>query len=395
MILQPIISENQSLTFTILNKDNNLYVQRMLIGSQKEEFYFKLDLWSDVSWLMSQNCTSCLNITKYNEGNSKNYINLNVNYTVKYPDLIDVYGPISSDNITIESIENKRFNFLLVKDVNDYYEQFVGAIGFGLPNNNSNTNNSLIYQLKSYNLISNLILGISLKNLNEQSKLMLGAYDTNIVKNVSEIKSCKALDNTLINSTFWGCQMNKIKIGTKNYNYSKPVVFDTSIEDIKIPLSDFLNLKDNIFKNSKSNCQYEADNYFHCVCSTFDKDSLNTIQLHLDNNLTINVSQSDYANIQNQSPDSINCVLFISVNYKSDLWIIGNNVLNNYYTILNFEDRSIGFYDIRGQNDIDASITILIITIIFVFSTCIFFIVLLAIYKKCSQNVQRNAYQQI
>ena len=400
-LIHTIMSDNKSISISLTTvQDNYLFGHEVTIGNQN--FILKIDLWSDITWVMDKNCQKCVN-NKYDPlysiENSTTIILTNWTYDVNYTDRTSLFGLIVTDNFKFEEL-NTPINFLLVNDTTDYYEWGVGTIGFGLPTNPNKTNHSLMYILKNNNIISNLILGISLKTLsNEKSQLKLGAYDTDIVKNVSEIKYCNAINNSQNIYTYWGCQMHMAKIGQDNYNLSKPVVFDTGVDDIKIPLKDFLLIKDSIFKNKKPNCQYGRDNYFHCICDSVDRESLNNIDLYLDNNFSISITPKDYSQIQSQTPDNINCILYISVSYNTDLWQIGNNLLNDYYTILNYDDKTIGFYDIRAQSD-DASITILYITIIFVFATLIFFIVLLAIYKKCTnrelnQNGQRNAYQHI
>jgi len=396
LFLEFILSQPNTITMQLTNLQNGLYAENIQVGSMSETFFFKLDLWTDVSWLMSSRCNSCLNLSKYNESLSTSFKETNQTLQVNYSDLVEVYGSLSTDLFSFSPLNKSNLSFLLVTDVTEYYEPFIGVLGFGIPKEN-NIYNSFIYQLKQKNLISNLILGISLKQGNEDSVLTIGGYDTGIVKNTSNINYCNALNNSQSNFSYWGCQISNIQLGSTGFNFSKPVVFDTGIDDIRIPLNDFLKIKNSIFKN-KVNCQYGRDNYFHCFCDSIDKSSINNIEIKLDNNYTLNITPNDFAFIQTQSPDNINCVLFISVSYHTDIWVIGNNYLNNFYTIFNYENNSIGFYDIRKDIDEENSLMILFVTIIFVFSTCFFFIILLAIYKKCinrNNRNQQNAYQHI
>lgn len=277
-----------------------------------------------------------------------------------------------------------------------------------------NITNLYLYQTSNYD-IKHYEYSLNLENKRYRTKSLLtvGKLMNNSLTNLKNNSTCYPQKNgTDISNK---CEGTDIQIKIKSTNFSrilfkeKTVVIDPSFEGgIKLPLDDFKILYKNILKNFY--CQITRNNYFICVSKNEifplqqgdvefffkkpgDSEEKNSIIFSKEQYMEI----IEHNNKKNYFLDSI----FLSTNnlpssYKMKFyinrensdWIIGQEILKNYYTI--YTPNRVQFYPLSFDNtDIkncflvnNAEKLILFLSFIFATIICVVLSICLVIFSK-------------
>ena len=320
-----LISIKSKLIQIPLYTENGIPFISLKIGESLSSFNLIFDTSLHRSLLASQNCDICIR-KGYNTSNSKKILS---NQTqIKY--YYTFYGNEYEDSFNlITKNENLQSNFSFISFTNVSYTYQISISGFfGLSFTNYNFNTSKkIFGLQYYS--GKVILDI-------------GELNTNIVKNYSLLKNYSVSFNQ--NKTQWFIEVNSItikNIPARNKEKQK-LIFDTSTYNIYIPKIFFFDNIDLILPKT-GKCQVQITGTFLCKCNEKFKSLFSDFVFSIDKE-TLFINVTDYV-FFDSSVSGNNCYISFIVNYYNDLWIIGNSILNNYYTIFDIDNNLVKLYD--------------------------------------------------
>ena len=355
-----LISIKSKLIQIPLYTENGIPFISLKIGESLSSFNLIFDTSLHRSLLASQNCDICIR-KGYNTSNSKKILS---NQTqIKY--YYTFYGNEYEDsfNLMIKN-ENLESNFSFISFTNVSYAYQISISGFfGLSFTNYYFNTSKkIFGLQYFT--GKVILDI-------------GELNTNIVKNYSLLKNYSVSYNQ--NKTQWFIEIDLITINNipaRNKEKQK-LIFDTSTYNIYIPKTFFFDNIDLILPKI-GKCQVQMSGTFLCKCNEKFKSIFSDFVFSINKN-TLFINVSDYVYFDS-SVSGNNCYLSLIVNYYNDLWIVGNSILNNYYTIFDIDNNLVKLYDKKVKINEKTEFIFMMIFLILFISFIIFTSYI--IYKK-------------
>ncbi len=361
-----LISIKSKLIQIPLYTENGIPFISLKIGETLSSFNMIFDTSLHKSLLASENCEICIR-KGYNTKNSKkllsNQTQIKYYYTFYGNEYEDSFNIITK-NVNLKS----NFSFISFTNVSYIYQiPISGFFGLSFTNYNFNTSKK-IFGLQYYT--GKVILDI-------------GELNTNIVKNYSLLKNYSVSYNQ--NKTQWFIEVNSIiiKNNPARNKEKQKLIFDTSTYNIYIPKTFFFDNIDLILpKNGK--CQVQLSGTFLCKCNEKFKSIFPDFIFLIDKE-TLFINVTDYV-IFDSSVSGNNCYVSFIVNYYNDLWIIGNSILNNYYTIFDIDNNFVKLYDKKVKLKVKAEfIFMLFLLILFI---CFIIFAAYIIYKK--YNYQQN-----
>ena len=359
LILLPMLIKSKLIQIPLYT-ENGIPIISLKIGKTLSSFNLIFDTSLHRSLLASQNCDICIR-KGYNTSNSKKILS---NQTqIKY--YYTFYGNEYEDsfNLMIKN-ENLESNFSFISFTNVSYAYQISISGFfGLSFTNYYFNTSKkIFGLQYFT--GKVILDI-------------GELNTNIVKNYSLLKNYSVSYNQ--NKTQWFIEIDSITINNipaRNKEKQK-LIFDTSSYNIYIPKTFFFDNIDLILPKI-GKCQVQMSGTFLCKCNEKFKSIFSDFVFSINKN-TLFINVSDYVYFDS-SVSGNNCYLSLIVNYYNDLWIVGNSILNNYYTIFDIDNNLVKLYDKKVKINEKTEFIFMMIFLILFISFIIFTSYI--IYKK-------------
>lgn len=342
ILIALLIQFNVSIIRLPLTYENSLYMLNFLIGKESTKLQLALDTSLPVSLIASNECENCIG-QKY-QVDAKNKIGYDLS---NLPKSYNVYqGYLYKDVFTYndnQSDETKKsFNFVSFKNVSLIKEiKIPGYFSFSYANNN------ILQYVKLFTLyLGNDNPFLELNEINpeivtEPSKLV--TYKVELINPIAEN------DNNSNNSNpeSWYIQTSGLSIiygANKQEIKTKPkLIFDTTTWYLSIPKQFFFDNMELLFP-ANPRCQVQLEGYFNCYCNEKFEDDFPSFIFNFEDspNKTIKIIPTDY--IQYDSSKGNTCYVFYTINYNSDYWITGLNVLNNYYSIFDLEKKTLSFY---------------------------------------------------
>ena len=359
LILLPMLIKSKLIQIPLYT-ENGIPIISLKIGKTLSSFNLIFDTSLHRSLLASQNCDICIR-KGYNTSNSKKILS---NQTqIKY--YYTFYGNEYEDsfNLMIKN-ENLESNFSFISFTNVSYAYQISISGFfGLSFTNYYFNTSKkIFGLQYFT--GKVILDI-------------GELNTNIVKNYSLLKNYSVSYNQ--NKTQWFIEVDSIiiKNNPARNKEKQKLIFDTSTYNIYIPKTFFFDNIDLILPKI-GKCQVQMSGTFLCKCNEKFKSIFSDFVFSINKN-TLFINVSDYVYFDS-SVSGNNCYLSLIVNYYNDLWIVGNSILNNYYTIFDIDNNLVKLYDKKVKINEKTEFIFMMIFLILFISFIIFTSYI--IYKK-------------
>ena len=320
-IIIPIFINNEITKINLMTPVGFPYIN-IKIGENDSYYNMVFDTSLHRSLLVSPKCKIC---TKpgYNVNNS---IKISENQT----QLKDHYlfsGDEYQDTAQISSLDKFKINFLSFTNVTFASEVGTnGFFGFSFTNYKLNTSKKLFALLYKNSYVS----------------LHIGDFDKEIMTNYSLLKNYTISYNE--NKTQWFLLSDNLKINDK-YSKTKEkqkLILDTSTNNLFIPKKFFFDNIDIIFPYD-GNCQILDSGIFICECDENYKTKFGNFQFNISGEILF-INATDYI-IFERSIKGNKCYVYILVNYDSDYWFTGNNVLNNYYSIFDIDNNVLCLYN--------------------------------------------------
>ena len=356
-----------------LKFDNPLYYIPLTICEIIKEAYFILSNNIPISLCPTINCQIC-NQLKLNE-TKLNLISIKENINIPYYHN-NYIGNIYRQKLYIENLpsfesESEFMGFESVTYKSSF--SFNGIFSLSYLNYNFNTTKKIF----------------AFQFMKDECQLHLGGYNNKLIKNNDNLKSYNILidennSNEVIYNPIWYIKFNTIAINNFPYKFgndSIKLTFDIGTDKLHLPKKLFFDNIDKIFPE-KSHCQIHPNGYFKCDCGDNYRTIFGNFSFYGKNGKNFTIYPVDYIVYESGLTGST-CTAKIKINYENDLFIAGNVVLKNYYTIFDVDNKLFKAYRKEEQDD---NIIYFILTIIIL---CVLAILIFGIYF-CRQKYKKN-----
>lgn len=321
-----------------LSYENSLFMLNFRIGNESTNIKLALDTSLSVSLIASNECENCKG-QKY-QADANNRIGYNVS---KLPKSYNVYqGYLYKDVFTYNDnndLIKKSFNFVSFRNVSLLKETRIpGFFSFSYAND----------KISEYVKLFTLYLGNNpFLELNEINPEIVKDQTKLVTYNVELTNPIEEIDNENSTSKPWYIQTSGLSLiygdNEEEIDYKPKLIFDTTTWYLSIPKQFFFNNIERLFPFS-SRCQVLLEGYFICYCKEKFENDFPTFIFNFGDtpNKTLKILPTDY--VQYDSSEGNTCYVFYTINYDTEYWITGLNVLNNYYSIFDLEKKTLSFY---------------------------------------------------
>lgn len=327
------------------------YYTLIKIGIPAEVSIFTIDLIQNKTWVTPGG---------YHPNHSKTNTIESLNETFYVYNTI-FFSQIRNDlfNLEYQNITINNFSFYYIKTID------IENGCLGLSWSFTNYSLSLIHKMKEQGIINKLAFGFSSIDNNRMIYFGETKEKTSNYKFKAEIP----IDTS---HSSWGNQLDYIIINNIRYNINQYSAFQTSHEPIFVPKKFFDMIKEKYFTNLFKNG----------ICVLANKRDVKRIECFRENfDMEINfvfglkgiIFTFNSQNIFDTFSDTVTFLIQTNDRYK-DQWILGNLFFNKYFSVFDYEDKSVSFYSNeeafqyyvdKTYNSKNISKTLLIIIIVF------------------------------
>lgn len=341
-------------------KPQFLLLMNVNFGTPSQTFKLHVDTGSEITWIHNKYCLKCDDrINKFDEEKSTSLRKLKINQQINYG-IGSASGFICNDIIGISQNENilsTNINFMLADQSTKSVYDGVLAIG------RISSNESLLYNLHKETKIQYEIFNFYFDSTNKKWISAFGGYpkkiESDILNGNLKLKSCNLYPNHkkwicsavslsfkgIINPLYpFGIDLSSEEIGFDS-GASVSILSQKTFTKLKfIYFMDYLNKKQCIQVKSERNgfdvilCKEEVITNFRSLLLNFGKS-------------TIELKREDiFIEIKNETYKYQ--FVFFSYSNMRNINIIGLNILDKYYVILNKSYSKIEFIENYNENDI-------------------------------------------
>lgn len=320
---------------------NYLFVAKVKIGSNKQEFNLILDSGSIVTWVAAQGSNDIIPIAHHFNPSASSTCSKTIlsSFHIKYENEEEVSGNYYIDNFYY--INDKAFKLVFGLATQTYFSTNVadGIIGLG---HSYESNAMLFIHMINFAGISNSE-SFSLKFGNNieagaSGKLIIGKHDDFSKNNLA---SCPVKKGDYL----WICQLNGFGLKTsaneiktkKSYN----VIFDTGANFIFLPMDYFNEIDGQLQKINCISITNEAQDKFQIICRAIVELPNFTFEIN-GNTLVV----PNYYAFTRKGQYYFSNIIFT----KSEKYIIGIPFFLSYHTLFDKENEKLVFYPEQNIN---------------------------------------------
>ncbi|CDW80046.1 pepsinogen a [Stylonychia lemnae] len=325
------------------------YFGTLYLGSQQEDMTFIFDTGSSWLWAPTKDCKICHKSEKYDPKVSEFFEQISDEPTVVTYGTGQVRGYLSQDQVCLQKNLSsclQEFQFLSVFET---YElgglKSDGVIGLA-PSSYRSGPNLFIDELYQNGLIENRVFSFYMANdgfpqpqKEFKSRLTFGGYNASIAGKKFEDYGSPTW-NELINSNYWSVQLVGARLGDKQLQMSTNIaIVDTGTSYLLMPNPDFDQLV-TYFQNYLICGQDQQKNLFKCLCTEQIYQNFPNIKIQIGNNV-YSFPKEKYV-----LPFNGTCYFMImNMTFRegTGLWILGDNFLQSYLTIFDYDNLRVGF----------------------------------------------------
>ena len=361
--------------------NNLLFVGKVKIGSNRQEFNLVLDTGSYITWVAAQGSQDSVSIARhFNPSASNTCQKTKVAFQQAYG-TGQVSGIYHYDNFYY--INDREFKLGFGLATKTYFPIGVadGIIGLGHSYYNMN-DISFIHMLQQAGITNSKSFSLKFgNNINPgaSGKLILGKHDDFSNGN---LPSCPLRNINDQNQIYWACQLNGVGLKTSQNEIRSQktyyVIFDTGTNAITLPMDYFNELEGNLPKINCMSVTNEKQDSFYVVCPS-GKELPNFIFEFNGNRLIL----PSYNIFYRQGQFYYSRVIFTK---SSQLFIIGSPFFFIYHTLFDKESERLVFYpeqntnvQLISENYIDNNNSLSYTHIIIIISSVLLFIGLISI----------------
>ena len=366
-----------------LNIEKALYYIPIKISEIIKESYFLFSNNAPLSFYPTTNCKICTKL-KLNE-TKLNLISIKENINIPYYHN-NFTGNTYNHNLSIKNLpsiisESEFIGFNKVTYKSSF--SYNGIFSLSFLNYNFNTSKKIF----------------ALQFIKDNCQLHLGGYNDNLIKQNNNLKKFfvnkdNNNSNDIIYNPIWYIKFNNITINNSPYKFNNntgiKLTFDIGSDKLHLPKKFFFDNMDKIFPE-KSHCQIHPDGYFLCDCGDNYRSAFGNISFYDQNGEIFTIYPVDYIVYETGLTGST-CTAKIKINYENDLFIAGNVVLKNYYSIFNIDDDTFLIY--RNEEKDDNILNFILALIIIGFLAILIFGIYFCIKKWRIRNSENEVNQE-
>ena len=366
-----------------LNIEKALYYIPIKISEIIKESYFLFSNNAPLSFYPTTNCKICTKL-KLNE-TKLNLISIKENINIPYYHN-NFTGNTYNHNLSIKNLpsiisESEFIGFNKVTYKSSF--SYNGIFSLSFLNYNFNTSKKIF----------------ALQFIKDNCQLHLGGYNDNLIKQDNNLKKFfvnkdNNNSNDIIYNPIWYIKFNNITINNSPYKFNNntgiKLTFDIGSDKLHLPKKFFFDNMNKLFPE-KSHCQIHPDGYFLCDCGDNYRSAFGNISFYDQNGEIFTIYPVDYIVYETGLTGST-CTAKIKINYENDLFIAGNVVLKNYYSIFNIDDDTFLIY--RNEEKDDNILNFILALIIIGFLAILFFGIYFCIKKWRIRNSENEVNQE-
>ena len=366
-----------------LNIEKALYYIPIKISEIIKESYFLFSNNAPLSFYPTTNCKICTKL-KLNE-TKLNLISIKENINIPY------YHNIFTGNTYNHNLSIKNLPSIISES------EF---IGFNKVTYKSSFSYNGIFSLSFLNYNFNTSKKIfALQFIKDNCQLHLGGYNDNLIKQNNNLKKFfvnkdNNNSNDVIYNPIWYIKFNNITINNSPYKFNNntgiKLTFDIGTDKLHLPKKFFFDNMNKLFPE-KSHCQIHPDGYFLCDCGDNYRSAFGNISFYDKNGEIFTIYPVDYIVYETGLTGST-CTAKIKINYENDLFIAGNVVLKNYYSIFNIDNNTFLIY--RNEEKDDNILNFILALIIIGFLAILIFGIYFCIKKWRIRNSENEVNQE-
>ena len=366
-----------------LNIEKALYYIPIKISEIIKESYFLFSNNAPLSFYPTTNCKICTKL-KLNE-TKLNLISIKENINIPYYHN-NFTGNTYNHNLSIKNLpsiisESEFIGFNKVTYKSSF--SYNGIFSLSFLNYNFNTSKKIF----------------ALQFIKDNCQLHLGGYNDNLIKQNNNLKKFfvnkdNNNSNDIIYNPIWYIKFNNITINNSPYKFNNntgvKLTFDIGTDKLHLPKKFFFDNMNKLFPE-KSHCQIHPDGYFLCDCGDNYRSAFGNISFYDQNGEIFTIYPVDYIVYETGLTGST-CTAKIKINYENDLFIAGNVVLKNYYSIFNIDDDTFLIY--RNEEKDDNILNFILALIIIGFLAILIFGIYFCIKKWRIRNSENEVNQE-
>ena len=366
-----------------LNIEKALYYIPIKISEIIKESYFLFSNNAPLSFYPTTNCKICTKL-KLNE-TKLNLISIKENINIPYYHN-NFTGNTYNHNLSIKNLpsiisESEFIGFNKVTYKSSF--SYNGIFSLSFLNYNFNTSKKIF----------------ALQFIKDNCQVHLGGYNDNLIKQNNNLKKFfvnkdNNNSNDIIYNPIWYIKFNNITINNSPYKFKNntgiKLTFDIGSDKLHLPKKFFFDNMNKLFPE-KSHCQIHPDGYFLCDCGDNYRSSFGNISFYDKNGEIFTIYPVDYIVYETGLTGST-CTAKIKINYENDLFIAGNVVLKNYYSIFNIDDNTFLMY--RNEEKDDNILNFILALIIIGFLAILIFGIYFCIKKWRIRNSENEVNQE-
>ena len=366
-----------------LNIEKALYYIPIKISEIIKESYFLFSNNAPLSFYPTTNCKICTKL-KLNE-TKLNLISIKENINIPYYHN-NFTGNTYNHNLSIKNLpsiisESEFIGFNKVTYKSSF--SYNGIFSLSFLNYNFNTSKKIF----------------ALQFIKDNCQLHLGGYNDNLIKQDNNLKKFfvnkdNNNSNDVIYNPIWYIKFNNITINNSPYKFNNntgiKLTFDIGTDKLHLPKKFFFDNMNKLFPE-KSHCQIHPDGYFLCDCGDNYRSAFGNISFYDKNGEIFTIYPVDYIVYETGLTGST-CTAKIKINYENDLFIAGNVVLKNYYSIFNIDDDTFLMY--RNEEKDDNILNFILALIILGFLAILIFGIYFCIKKWRIRNSENEVNQE-
>jgi hypothetical protein len=366
-----------------LNIEKALYYIPIKISEIIKESYFLFSNNAPLSFYPTTNCKICTKL-KLNE-TKLNLISIKENINIPYYHN-NFTGNTYNHNLSIKNLpsiisESEFIGFNKVTYKSSF--SYNGIFSLSFLNYNFNTSKKIF----------------ALQFIKDNCQVHLGGYNDNLIKQNNNLKKFfvnkdNNNSNDIIYNPIWYIKFNNITINNSPYKFKNntgiKLTFDIGSDKLHLPKKFFFDNMNKLFPE-KSHCQIHPDGYFLCDCGDNYRSAFGNISFY-DQNGEIFTIYPVYYIVYETGLTGSTCTAEIKINYENDLFIAGNVVLKNYYSIFNIDDDTFLMY--RNEEKDDNILNFILALIIIGFLAILIFGIYFCIKKWRIRNSENEVNQE-
>ena len=294
-------------------------------GTPSKDAYVGFDTGSDITWLFSKDCNTCGITSDYLCSSSTTCVSTATTQTLHYNGT-DITGTTAQDLIQFGSIISGEFSYINIESKSPSFVTYInGMIGLGLQGFSDSKH--FIKELISSNMISSAIVGVSMRP--KGTAIIFGDYDHKIVKKRSNLRWFNMSENE-----DWHLDLTDFQINGMSFGPVKMKIV-TGQTQMTVPADVYNSILSSV--TQKAFC-------LRNICTVAYKvyKRLKPIYMYFDAKHKIKLLYTNYVHMLSYYYDQGYMAKYQLDIEKGDSWSIGTNIIQNFYMVFDYENKSVG-----------------------------------------------------